>query len=74
MASAAMEIVAAKPSTKAIYACDVNTSYFADLQNTVKPTGSDTIVECRILDVLSEGPNPQPNTDIEVLLSIGDGL
>ncbi|KAJ5209070.1 levodione reductase [Penicillium cf. viridicatum] len=49
-----MVITAAKSGTKVIYACDINTSYFADLQNTAKATGSDTTVECRIPDVSSE--------------------
>ncbi|KAJ5616294.1 levodione reductase [Penicillium hordei] len=34
-----MVITAAKSGAKAIYACDINTSYFAGLQNTMKATG-----------------------------------
>ncbi|KGO70505.1 Glucose/ribitol dehydrogenase [Penicillium italicum] len=43
-------IAAAKSDAKAIYACDINSSYFSGLQIAMKATGNDTAVECRIRD------------------------
>ncbi|OQE46247.1 hypothetical protein PENCOP_c001G07223 [Penicillium coprophilum] len=47
-------LAAAKSGAKVVYACDISSSYFADLQETVKATGCDTIVECHVFDISSE--------------------
>ncbi len=44
----------AKAGAKAVYACDLNLSSIASLQQECEQTGSKTIVEGRLLDVSSE--------------------